>query len=47
LVSCSSFESGRFEKPGAGIAFVLPVNQVAGFESQMERFKEEIQEEQL
>ena len=40
------FEAGRFEKPGTGIAFVLPVDQVAGLESQMERFKEKIREEQ-
>ena len=33
-------EAGRFEKPGTGIAFVLPVDQVRGLESQMERFKE-------
>jgi nitrogen regulatory protein PII len=32
-------KAGRFEKPGTGIAFVLPVDQVAGLESQMERFK--------
>jgi len=40
-------EAGHFEKPGTGIAFVLPVDQVAGLESQMERFKEKIREEQL
>ena len=40
------YEAGRFEKPGTGIAFVLPVDQVAGLESQMERFKERIREEQ-
>ena len=38
-------EAGRFEKPGTGIAFVLPVDQVAGLESQMERFKEEVRGE--
>ena len=36
------YKAGRFEKPGTGIAFVLPVDQVAGLESQMERFKEEV-----
>ena len=40
-------EAGRFKKPGTGIAFVLPVDQVAGLESQMERFKEKIKEEKL
>ena len=35
------YEAGHFEKPGTGIAFVLPVDQVAGLESQMEHFKKE------
>ena len=39
------YEAGHFQKPGTGIAFVLPVDQVAGLESQMERFKEEVPEE--
>lgn len=34
-------EVGKFNKPGTGIAFVLPVDQVIGLESQMDRFKEE------
>ena len=40
-------KAGHFEKPGTGIAFVLPVDQVASLESQesqesqIERFKEE------
>jgi len=33
------YETGHFEKPGTGIAFVLPVDQVAGLESQIESFK--------
>ncbi len=33
-------KAGRFDKPGTGIAFVLPVEQVIGLESQMETFKE-------
>jgi len=41
------YEAGHFEKPGTGIAFVLPVDQVAGLESQMERFKEEVRGEYL
>ncbi|PIE64463.1 MAG: transcriptional regulator [Desulfobacterales bacterium] len=32
-------EAGRFDQPGTGIAFVLPVEQVIGLESQIERFK--------
>jgi nitrogen regulatory protein PII len=39
------YEAGHFEKPGTGIAFVLPVDKVAGLESQLERFKEEVPEE--
>lgn len=34
-------EAGEFNKPGTGIAFALPVDQVIGLESQIERFKEE------
>jgi len=36
------YAAGHFEKPGTGIAFVLPVDQVAGLESQIEHFKEEV-----
>ncbi len=36
---------GEFSKPGTGIAFVLPVEQVIGLESQMERFKEEVRDQ--
>jgi nitrogen regulatory protein PII len=36
--------AGQFHKPGTGIAFVLPVEQVTGLESQMEKFKEEVRE---
>lgn len=32
-------EAGRFDKPGTGIAFVLPVDQVIGLESQIDRFE--------
>ena len=30
-------ERGRFSEPGTGIAFVVPVEQVAGFESQLSK----------
>jgi nitrogen regulatory protein PII len=40
-------EAGEFHKPGTGIAFVLPVEQVVGMESQIERFKEEVREKYL
>ncbi|MBU1162645.1 MAG: P-II family nitrogen regulator [Proteobacteria bacterium] len=36
-------EAGEFHKPGTGIAFVVPVEHVVGLESQMEKFKEEVQ----
>ena len=32
-------EVGQFNKPGTGIAFVMPVEQVIGLESQIDRFK--------
>jgi len=37
--------AGEFDKPGTGIAFVLPIEQVIGMESQMEKFKEQIREQ--
>lgn len=33
--------AGEFEKPGTGIAFVIPVDGVIGLESQMDRFRHE------
>jgi len=36
------YEAGRFEKPGTGIAFVLPVDQVVGLESQIESFEKRL-----
>lgn len=33
-------ETGRFDQPGTGIAFVMPVDQVIGLESQIQAFKE-------
>lgn len=33
---------GEFNKPGTGIAFVLPVDQVIGLESQIDKFKQEM-----
>jgi nitrogen regulatory protein PII len=35
-------KAGQFHKPGTGIAFVVPVEQVVGLESQMESFKEDV-----
>jgi nitrogen regulatory protein P-II 1 len=37
--------AGKFDKPGTGIAFVLPVESVVGLESQLERFKQEVREQ--
>jgi nitrogen regulatory protein PII len=39
--------AGEFDKPGTGIAFVMPVEQVIGLDSQMERFKEEVRDKYL
>jgi nitrogen regulatory protein P-II 1 len=38
-------EAGQFDKPGTGIAFVLPVESVVGLDSQLERFKEEVRKQ--
>lgn len=38
--------AGEFHKPGTGIAFVLPVDQVIGMESQLEKIKEEIERQE-
>ncbi len=35
-------EAGEFHKPGTGIAFVVPVEQVVGMESQIEIYKKEV-----
>ncbi|MCG8551087.1 MAG: P-II family nitrogen regulator [Desulfobacterales bacterium] len=35
-------KAGKFHKPGTGIAFVLPVDQAVGLESQMEAFKKQV-----
>ncbi len=36
--------AGKFGLPGTGIAFVLPVEQVVGLESQMEKFKDGVRD---
>ena len=33
--------AGEFEKPGTGIAFVIPIDRTIGLDSQMDRFREE------
>lgn len=37
--------AGKFDKPGTGIAFVMPIEHVAGLESQMQKFKEQARKE--
>ena len=39
--------AGEFDKPGTGIAFVLPVDRVIGLESQIDKFKEEVRKKYL
>lgn len=39
LILTTISEVGEFSKPGTGIAFVLPVDQVIGLETQLEQFK--------
>ena len=36
------YGAGHFQRPGTGIAFVLPVDQVAGLKSQIERLKTDV-----
>ncbi|WP_372745406.1 P-II family nitrogen regulator [Lutibacter sp.] len=38
-------EAGEFDKPGTGIAFVLPIEHVAGLQSQMQTFKKQARDE--
>jgi nitrogen regulatory protein PII len=38
-------QAGELHKPGTGIAFVLPVENAIGLESQIERFKKEVREQ--
>ncbi len=36
-------QAGEFHKPGTGIAFVVPIEHVVGLDSQMEKFKQDVQ----
>ncbi len=38
-------EAGKFNEPGTGIAIVLPVDHIAGLESQMKKFKDQARDE--
>ena len=33
--------AGKFDEPGTGIALVLPIEHIAGLESQMKKFKDQ------
>ncbi len=35
-------KAGEFHKPGTGIAFVVPIENVVGLESQMEKFEQDV-----
>ncbi len=35
-------KAGEFDKPGTGIAFVLPIENVIGLESQIGKFQEDV-----
>lgn len=37
--------AGKFDKPGTGIAFVLPIEHVAGLDSQMKIFKDQARDQ--
>ncbi len=38
-------QAGKFDKPGTGIAFVLPIEHVAGLNSQMKKFKDQARDQ--
>ncbi len=38
-------KAGKFDKPGTGIAFVLPVEHIVGLESQMKKFKDQARDQ--
>ena len=38
-------KAGKFDKPNTGIAFVLPIEHVAGLESQMKEFKKQARDQ--
>lgn len=39
--------AGEFHKPGTGIAFALPVDEVIGLESQVDKLKEQLRDKDL
>ena len=37
--------AGKFDKPGTGIALVLPIEHIVGLESQMKKFKDQARDQ--
>ncbi len=37
--------AGKFDEPGTGIAFVVPIEHVIGLESQMQKFREQARDQ--
>nr|CRH07539.1 putative nitrogen regulatory protein P-II family proteins-like protein [Candidatus Magnetococcus massalia] len=42
IVLDAIYQAGQFREPGTGIAFALSVDEVAGMESQIPRYQEEL-----
>jgi nitrogen regulatory protein PII len=40
-------DAGRFEEPGTGIAFVVPIEQVVGLRSQIKSFEKRLRDEKI
>lgn len=40
-------KAGKFDEPGTGIAFVLPLDHAIGLQSQMKKFKDQARDEYL
>ena len=38
-------QAGKFDEPGTGIAFVVPIDHIAGLESQMKKFKKQARDQ--
>jgi nitrogen regulatory protein PII len=39
------YTAGKFDEPGTGIAFVVPIEHVIGLESQMQKFREQARDQ--
>lgn len=38
-------KAGKFDEPGTGIAIVIPIDHIAGLESQMKKFKDQARDQ--